>query len=50
MRTPRSNPSRLTRMNSSNPPWNHVAIIRPSSCQTVRNWSQSPASRQTAQS
>ena len=49
MRTPRSNPSRLTRMKSSAGPWNHVAIIRPSSCQTVRNRSQSPASRQTTQ-
>src|SRR6478609_2007045 len=49
MRTPRSNPSRLTRMKSSHDPWNQVAIIRPSSCQTVRNRSQSPASRQTTQ-
>src|SRR5262245_48043962 len=49
MLTPRSNPSRLTRMNSSAGPWNQVAIIRPSSCQTVRKRSQSPASRQTTQ-
>src|SRR6185503_12552803 len=49
MRTPRSKPSRLTRMKSSQLPWNQVAIILPSSCQTVRNRSQSPASRQTTQ-
>src|SRR5262249_11752233 len=49
MRTPLANPSRLTRMKSSAGPWNHVAIIRPSSCQTVRKRSQSPASRQTTQ-
>src|SRR5262245_2850567 len=49
MRTPLANPSRLTRMKSSAGPWNQVAIIRPSSCQTVRKRSQSPASRQTAQ-
>ena len=49
MLTPRSNPSRLTRMKSSAGPWNQVAIMRPSSCQTVRKRSQSPASRQTAQ-
>src|SRR6478609_2542279 len=49
MRTPRSKPSRLTRMKSSQLPWNQVAIIRPSSCQTVRNRSQSPESRQTTQ-
>ena len=49
IRTPRSKPSRLTRMNSSAGPWNQVAIILPSSCQTVRKRSQSPASRQTAQ-
>src|SRR4051794_30651245 len=36
-------------MNSSAEPWNHVAIMRPSSCQTVAKRSQSPASRQTAQ-
>src|SRR5262249_17742464 len=49
MRTPLANPSRLTRMKSSAGPWNQVAIIRPSSCQTVRKRSQSPASRQTTQ-
>src|SRR5262245_56242093 len=49
IRTPRSKPSRLTRMKSSHGPWNQVAIIRPSSCQTVRKRSQSPASRQTTQ-
>ncbi len=49
MRAPRSKPSRLTRMNSAAGPWNHVAIIQPSSCQTVAKRSQSPASRQTAQ-
>ena len=47
MLTPRSKPSRLTRMKSSAVPWNQVAIMRPSSCQTVRKRSQSPASRQT---
>ena len=47
IRTPRSKPSRLTRMNSSAGPWNQVAIIVPSSCQTVRKRSQSPASRQS---
>src|SRR4029079_9551861 len=49
MRTPRSKPSRLTRMKSSQLPWNQVAIILPSSCQPVRKRSQSPASRQTTQ-
>jgi len=49
MLTPRSNPSRLTRMNSEAGPWNHVAVIHASSCQTVANRSQSPASRQSAQ-
>src|ERR1700722_10878571 len=48
MRTPCSKPSRLTAMNSSNGPCHHVAIIRPSSCQTERNRSQSPESRQRA--
>ena len=47
--TPRSNPSRLTRMKSAAGPWNQVAIMNPSSCQTVANRSQSPASRHTAQ-
>ena len=49
MLTPFAQPSLVTRMNSSAGPWNHVAIITPSSCQTVRKRSQSPASRQTAQ-
>src|SRR5689334_16146947 len=49
MLTPRSNPSRLTLMKSSAEPWNQVAIMRPSSCQTLRKRSQSPASRHTAQ-
>ena len=49
MLTPLAQPSFVTRMNSSAGPWNQVAIITPSSCQTVRKRSQSPASRQTAQ-
>ena len=49
MLTPLSQPSFVTAMNSSAVPWNHVAIMRPSSCQTVRKRSQSPASRHTAQ-
>ena len=49
MLTPLAQPCLLIAMNSSAVPWNHVAIIRPSSCQTVRKRSQSPASRQTAQ-
>ena len=49
MLTPRSKPSRLTRMKSSAGPWNQVAIMYPSLCQTVRNRSQSAASRQTTQ-
>src|SRR5665213_2959447 len=49
MLTPRAQPSCVTRMKSSAEPWNQVAIITPSSCQTVRKRSQSPASRQTAQ-
>src|SRR5947209_12996006 len=36
-------------MNSSAVPWNQVAIIRPSSCQTVRKRSHIMASRQIAQ-
>src|SRR5262245_66335015 len=48
--TPRSKPARLTSMNFDAGPWNQVALIQPSSCQTVRKRSQSPASRQTAQS
>ena len=49
MLTPLSKPARLTAMNSSAEPWNQVAIMRPSACQTVRKRSQSPASRHTAQ-
>ena len=49
MFTPRSKPSRLTRMKSAAGPWNQVAIITPSSCQTVAKRSQSPASRHTTQ-
>src|SRR5207249_1424750 len=49
MLTPLSKPSRLTSMKRSAGPWNQVAIIRPSGCQTMRKRSQSPASRQTAQ-
>src|SRR5271169_3915048 len=47
--TPRSEASLLTRMNSSAAPWNQVAIMTPSSCQTPRKRSQSPASRHTTQ-
>src|SRR5947207_10988421 len=36
-------------MNSSKLPWNQVAIMRPSGCQTVRKRSHSRASRQSAQ-
>ncbi len=49
MLTPLSQPSRLTSMKRSAEPWNQVAIIRPSECQTPRKRSQSPASRHTAQ-
>ena len=49
MLTPFAQPALLIAMNSSAVPWVHVAIIRPSSNQTVRKRSQSPASRQTAQ-
>src|SRR5437899_10576202 len=49
MLTPLFQPSRLTSMNRSAGPWNHVAIIRPSSCHTVRKRSQSPASRHSTQ-
>ena len=49
MLTPFSKPARLTAMNSSALPWNQVAIMRPSSCQTPRKRSQSPASRHTTQ-
>src|SRR5205814_378755 len=49
MLTPRFQPSRLTSMKSDAAPWNHVAVMRPSSCHTVRKRSQSPASRHTAQ-
>src|SRR6266851_5988889 len=47
--TPRSNPSRLTRMKSDAGPWNQVAVIHASSCQTVRKASQFPASRKRTQ-
>jgi hypothetical protein len=47
MLTPRSKPSRETRAKSAPDPWNQVAIMKPSSCQTVANRSQSPASRQS---
>src|SRR5262245_34246084 len=49
MLTPFSKPARLTAMNSSALPWNQVAIMRPSSCQTPRKRAQSPASRHTTQ-
>ena len=49
MLVPRSKPCRLTSMNASAGPWNQVAVIHPSSCQTVRKRSQSPASRHSAQ-
>ena len=42
-------PARLTSMNASAGPWNQVAVIQPSSCQTVAKRSQSPASRHSAQ-
>jgi hypothetical protein len=40
---------RVTSMNSLAGPWNHVAVIHPSSCQTVAKRAQSPASCQSAQ-
>src|SRR5579875_2552063 len=49
IRTPRANPSRLTRMNSSNGPCHHVAIILPSGCQTSAKRSHARASRHRAQ-
>ncbi len=49
MLTPLSQPSLLTRIKSAADPWNQVADIHPSSCQTVAKRSQSPASRQIAQ-
>ena len=49
MLTPLSQPSRLTSMKRSAGPWNQVAIIVPSECQTLRKRSQSPASRHTTQ-
>ncbi len=49
IRTPRSKPSRLTRMKSSSRPWNQVAIITPVVVPDVRKRSQSPASRHSAQ-
>ena len=48
MLTPRSKPT-ATRMKSVAPARNQVAIIQPSSCQTVAKRSQSPASRHSAQ-
>ena len=44
MFTPASKPSRLARMKSAAGPWNQVAVIQPSSCQTDANPAQSPAS------
>ena len=49
MRTPRAQPSSLALMKSSKLPWNQVAIMRPSACQTVRKRSHSRASRHRAQ-
>src|SRR5258706_2397578 len=49
MLTPLPNPPLLTSMNFPAGPWNQVAVIQPSSCQTVRKRSQSPASRHRAQ-
>ena len=49
MLTPFSKPARLMAMNSSAVPCVQVAIMRPSSCHTVRKRSQSPASRHTTQ-
>ena len=50
MFTPCSNPDRLTAMNSAYGPWNQVAVIHPSSCQTRANSSHRPESRSTTQS
>ena len=49
MFTPASNPAWLTRTNSAAGPWNQVAVIQPSSCQTDANVAQSPESRAIAQ-
>src|SRR6266850_34311 len=49
MLTPLLKPSRLTSMNFSAGPWNQVAFIQPSGCQTVLKRSQSPASRHKTQ-
>jgi len=49
MLTPLAQPFLLMSMNSSAVPCVQVAIMRPSSNQTVLNRSQCPASRQTAQ-
>src|SRR5271154_2263619 len=49
MLTPLFQPSTLTFIKSEAEPWNQVAIIQPSSAQTVRKRSQSPESRQTTQ-
>ena len=49
MLTPLLKPSRLTSMNRVAGPWNQVAVIHPSECQTVEKRSQSAASRQRTQ-
>src|SRR6266850_7622696 len=49
MLTPLLKPSLLTSMNFSAGPWNQVAFIHPSGCQTVLKRSQSPASRHKTQ-
>ena len=49
MLTPASKPLRLMSMKSCHGPWNQVAVIHPSGCQTVAKRSQSPASRHTTQ-
>src|SRR4051812_35252628 len=48
MRTPLAYPSSLTLMKSSRVPWNQVACITPSSCQTVRNRSHRRAAHGSA--
>ena len=50
MFTPWENPDRLTAMNSAYGPWNQVAVIHPSSCQTRANSSHRPESRRITQS
>jgi len=49
LRAPRAKLSWLARMKSSAPPWNQVAIMTPSWCQTERNSFQRPVSRHVAQ-